>query len=229
MTIEIASVLCGGPGLQTPSGLFEEFDNRDNRLTPCQAYQQLLDRSRGDIQVLCHDDVTIHDPEWLARIESIFVGRPDCVAVGLGGATRLGSRDLGRKPWDIWQMARSGYASNQTDAEVHGERFTGDRRVAVLDAFILAVRVSWLRARNGWPVAHLTHHCLDTWLACEAARDRKEIWMTGASCTHHGGGSSTKPEYAQAKWLQGGSLESDHQSPHRWLAREYADCLPITL
>jgi hypothetical protein len=53
------------------------------------------------------------------------------------------------------------------------------------------------------------------------------VWMAGVSCTHHGGGTSTKPSYAQAKWLQGGSLESDHQKPHEWLYREFSDVLPI--
>jgi len=119
--------------------------------------------------------------------------------------------------------------SNQTDAQVHGERFTGCRRVAVLDAFLMAIRTDWLRSIGGWPTQHLTHHCLDLWLACEAARHNKEIWMTGVSCTHHGGGSSTKPIYKDAKWLQAGSMESDHILPHLWLYNEYRDVLPIII
>jgi hypothetical protein len=53
--------------------------------------------------------------------------------------------------------------------------------------------------------------------------------MVGASCTHHGGGTSTKPEYAKAKWLAGGTMEEDHQAPHRWLYEEYRDVLPISV
>lgn len=51
--------------------------------------------------------------------------------------------------------------------------------------------------------------------------------MTGVSCTHHGGGTSTKEVYRNAQWLRGGTLESDHQEPHRWLYAEYRDVLPL--
>lgn len=251
-TVEIASVVCGGMLLKAPIGKREyvnrlgqqckelvfaeppgfgsvavsQIDNIANLMTPCEAYQKVLDQTDADVLVMIHNDVTIHDPDWLARIMSLFEN-VDCVAAGLGGATSLGRPDLYRKPYNIWNMARGGYASNQTDAEVHGERFTGDRRVAVLDAFCMAVRVDWLRSRGGWPAGHISHHCLDLWLACEVARGGMEIWMTGASVTHHGGGASTKPVYAEAKWLQGGSLASDHQAPHRWLWDSYRDVLPV--
>lgn len=250
MTYEIATVLCGGPGPVLPGNpRVNIIDNQDNRRTPCQAYQQALDMTNTDVSVLIyvHDDVTVHDPDWMDRIigafkrqDAMMAGASDIVAVGLGGATALGNRDLYRTPYRIENMARRGYASDQSDAEVHGERFTGVRRVAVLDAFCMAVRTDWLRTRRtwgepgrgtafqfGWPTSRLTHHCLDLWLACEAARDHKEIWLVGASCTHHGGGSSTKEVYAQAPWLLGGSVQTDHTEPHLWLYNEYRDVLPV--
>ncbi len=229
MTSEIVSVLCGGPGPGLGlEKLWNIISNRDNARSPCAAYQQLLDACQSDVIIYIHDDVTIHDPDWLSRVMALFEN-PNCVAVGLGGATALGSRDLYRKPYNIWNMARRGYASNQTDAETHGQRFDGSRQVAVLDAFLMAVRVDWLRSRGGWPVEHLSHHCLDLWIACEAARTGREVWMVGVDCTHHGGGSSTTKEYAQAKWLQGGTMESDHQIPHRWLYEEYKDVMPVEI
>lgn len=231
MKLVIGVVNCGGSGLEYPRETAVSclaINNQDNRLTPCQAYQEILStESSAEVVVFAHDDLTIHDPEWLTRIESVFASRPECVAVGLGGATNLGRPDLYRKPWNIWNMARGGYTSNQTDAEVHGERFTEERRVAVLDAFCMAVRREWLIRRGGWPTAHLTHHCLDLWIACEAARTRGEVWMVGASCTHSGGGSSTKDAYAKAPWLLQGTREQDHRVPHFWLYNEYRDVLPI--
>ncbi len=229
MTVTVCSVQCSGPGFKQPiPGLTHyALDNRKNKRTPCQAYQRLLkEYADSDILIYVHDDLTIHDPEWLSRLTALFEN-PDCVAAGLGGATSLGRPDLYRKPWNIWNMARGGYASNQRDAEVHGERFTGDRRVAVLDAFLMAVRVEWLLNRGGWPVGHISHHCLDLWLACEAARDNREIWMAGVDCVHYGGGTSVTDKYAKAAWLQAGSIESDHVSPHLWLFDSYRDCLPI--
>lgn len=228
----IASVSCGGPGLVLPGCSFpiDSFDNKCNLFTPCEAYQQLFEaRDPGieeDILIYVHDDVTIHDADWLDRVLEPFA-RPDCVTVGLGGALSLGHPHLYKKPYRLQDMARGGYRSNQTDWQTHGERETGSCRVAVVDAFFMAVRRDFLLRVGGWPVEHLTHHCLDLWLACEAARHRKETWMVGVSVTHHGGGSSTKPAYREAKWLQGGTLEGDHRQPHRWLYETYRDVLPI--
>lgn len=229
MTTTITTVRCSGPGFRQPDPSLTVYglDNRKNKRTPCQAYQRLLKEfSSSDVIVYCHDDLTIHDPAWLSRLTALFEN-PECVAAGFGGATSLGRPDLYRKRFSIWNMARGGYASNQRDAEVHGERFTGDRQVAVLDAFCMAVRVEWLRNRGGWPVEHITFHCLDLWLACEAARDDKEIWMSGVDVLHSGGGTSVTEKYQSSAWLQGGNTGEDHLRPHVWLFENYRDCLPI--
>lgn len=245
MTGEFASVVCGAS--ENAERLYRSggrlFDNRNNYVPPSYAYQALLKETDKDILIYVHDDLEIFEP--VNRLMKLFLN-PNCVAAGLGGATRLGHPDLYKVPYRLINMARFGYASNQVDAEVHGERFTGERRVAVLDAFCMAVRVDWLRtvrasavvsgfsepirlADFGWPVSSLTHHCLDLWLACEAARDGKEIWMAGLECNHHGGGTSIKEVYREATWLQGGTLESDHAIPHRWLYENYSDVLPINV
>jgi GT2 family glycosyltransferase len=205
---------------------FHVYKNEGNKYSPCGCYQYLLEQSEADYLIYLHSDLTIHDPIWVEKLKAVC---ERSVACGFGGALGLGNKDLYRKPYDICNMARNHYRSNQTDAEVHGERFTGSCRVAVLDAFCMVVNVEWLRSIGGWPTKHLTHHCLDLWLACEAARHNKEIWMTGVSCTHHGGGTSTKKAYAEAKWLQGGTTKSDHGMPHKWLWDEYRDVLPIAL
>lgn len=229
MTSEIVSVLCGGPGLVIPNPIWfqNNFDNLNNQISPCAAYQKLLDSSESDVIIYVHDDVTIHDSDWHEHVMQCFTDRPECVTVGLGGALGLGNRDLYRKPYDIWNLARRSYMSNQTDWGTHGALLTETRRVAVLDAFFLAVRSDFIRALGGWPVARLTHHCLDLWLACEAARAAKETWAVAVSCTHHGGGSSTTRSYTDAGWLQGGTLALDHQIPHRWIWDSYRDVLPL--
>lgn len=232
MTFDIISVLCAGPGLKLP----EEspvlyIDNRDNRRTPCEAYQYGLEQSKADWLVYIHDDVTIHDTDWIRQTVGIssFFDRSEIAAIGLGGATSLGHPDLYKKPYDLPMMARGGYASNQTDWEVHGGHLDAPKRVAVLDAFFLAVRRDFINSCGGWPVDHLSHHCLDLYLACECARQGKETWAIPVSVTHHGGGTSTHEKYKSAKWLKGGSLETDHQEPHRWLFDSYSDVLPILL
>jgi len=51
----------------------------------------------------------------------------------------------------------------------------------------------------------------------------------GAECYHAGGGSSIKATYHEAKWLQGGSVASDHELPHRWIYDEFRDVLPVEI
>lgn len=234
MTYEVAAVACTGKGFETPQDdeavgtKLRWFDNRDNKFTPCEGYQNLLETSESDVIIYAHDDVSIRDSKWLERTLKPFEN-PNCIAVGFGGALSLGRPDLYRTPFVIQNMARGNYMSNQDDWEIHGKRETGTRRVAVLDAFLMAVRRDFLLSVGGWPVDNLTHHCLDLWLACEAARAGKEIYMVGCSVLHSGGGTSTNAIYATAEWKQGGTLESDHQAPHRWLAETYRDVLPITL
>ena len=233
MKSQTVTVLCGGPGLTLPekSPIVYQVLNQDNRKSPCESYQYALNDlkqfGQPDVLIYIHDDVTIHNPRWSEAVMAIFEETPNCVCVGLGGAPSLGHHDLYKRPYHLPDMARGGYVSNQTDWQIHGERETGAKRVAVVDAFFMAVRRDFLEQVGGWPVDHITHHCLDLWLGCEAARRKKEVWMLGVECTHHGGGTSVRDTYKQAKWLQGGTLESDHQLPHAWLYDEYRDVLPI--
>ena len=228
LTCEVVSVSCGDGAPELPKRHYKTWVMRNiaNSNSPCECYQSLLERSESDVTVFIHDDVKIFDESWPEAVLTLL-SQDEVVAVGLGGARGLGNKDLYRKPFDIRNMARVDYASNQEDAETHGKRFNGVRQVAVVDAFFMAVRTEWLRSRGGWPVKHLTHHCLDLWLACEATRAGKEIWMAGVSCLHRGGGTSVGESYARAKWLQGGTLERDHLLPHIWLFNEYRDVLPI--
>ena len=223
------SVLCGGPGPILPGADVTLIDNRDNLRSPRDCYQEALELCEADICIIMHDDVTVYAHDWHDRMMDVFDKHPDCVAVGLGGATGLGTDDLYKKPYDIRQMARINYCSNQTDAETHGKRFTGEKQVAILEAFFMAINTAWFRKRGGWKAAPITHHLADHYVACEAARSGKTLFMVGLDCLHSGGGSSTKDSYRNASWLQGKSLETDHQIPHVWLANEYRDILPIRI
>lgn len=244
VTHATVSVLCGGKGPELPPVCGESlvtFDNKENNLTPCEAYQYLFDdlRSQFDVIIYLHDDVTIYDPEWKDKILRLF-DNPQCVCAGFGGAPVLGQEGLYKRPYRISDMARSDYQSNQRDWNVHGGHLSGDLRVSVVDAFAMAIRTDFIVWCGGWPVNRLSHHCLDLWMGCEAARAGKEVWVTDVDCMHWGGGTSTKPVYRDAAWLLGedgyanrklggkkGDLVSDHEVPHKWLWEEYRDVLPI--
>lgn len=235
MTHEIISVLCGGTGFSAPgiSDNFRQYDNRYNQYPPRHFYQAALMTSKADVLIYAHDDVKIHDKDWLERVMEPFED-VNTVAVGLGGATSLGTEDLYRKPFDINEMRRGGYMSNQDDWQVHGIHETGKKQVVVLDAFFMAVRRGFLLAcpkgsqTIGWPIK-LTHHCLDLWLACEAAQYEYKTYMVGVSCIHQGGGTSAKPIYEKAPWLQGALTSIDHHQPHKWLYSRYAHVMPLRL
>jgi len=256
VTFDISTVICGDSRPKWPG--FEEHveegrviwgANGANEFSPCQMYQGALDTTKADIIIYMHNDLEINDPDWLDKVLHIFqisdaVAPKDgrVVAVGLGGALALGNMDLYRKSFDIRNMARRRYASNQDDAEFHGERFTEVRRVAVIEQFFMAIRTDWLRKRltrkvatkaspydyeMGWPTTKLFHHGLDMWVACEAARSGDRIYMNGISCHHHGGGVSVSESYNKAKWLGGRTPAEEHRDSHLWLANQYTDVLPI--
>ena len=203
------------------------FVNWNNILSPAMCYDSILEVCTADVVMYLHSDLSIRDEYWKDRVMAEFLTDDDVVAVGLGGATGLGNLDLYRKPYEIMNMVRRNYYSNQVDAEVHGTRFTEVKRVAVLDAFFMAIRTDWLRSIGGWPTKHLTHHCLDLWLACEAARAHKKTMMVGVACHHAGGGVSVTEAYQKARWLQGDTPEMDHYLPHHWIWDSYRDVLPL--
>ena len=112
MTHEVVSVICSGSNLT--SHIDRIIDNTGNYFAPCVAYEKLLRTSTPDIIIYIHDDVTIHDSNWLERVIDCFdvpmYPSENTVAVGLGGATQLGNGNLYRKPYNIMNMARYGYA-----------------------------------------------------------------------------------------------------------------------
>lgn len=230
VTSEIVSIKAKGPGFKAPKVggyLCESFiHNKGNKLPPSVLLRNYTDHCGSDVIMFVHDDVTIHSEDWHQQAMYKFLCAPNVGVVGFGGALGLGDPDLYKRPYDMQDMARVSYMSNQTDWHAHGQALYEPKRVAVLDAFFMAVRRDFLMAAGNWPT-ELTHHCLDLWLACEAARHKVETWIVPVSVTHHGGGTSTKKAYQDAKWVQGGSTEQDHIRPHRWIYNKYRDVLPL--
>lgn len=191
------------------------------------AYHQLWQAHKSEyIQVYIHDDVSIHDANWLERVCCEMM-EPSVAIVGLGGATGIGDPDLYKTPYMLKQLARTGYASNQSDWEVHGDREEDERKVAVVDGFFMAVRGTFLNEVGGWSWIQSNFHCYDLALCLEAYRRGWEVRTVGVACTHHGGGTSTTRAYAQWCKDQGTTMEDEHRNPHRWLYEEYRDLLPM--
>lgn len=197
------------------------------KVGPVGCLQVAYESSNADILALIHDDVVIHEPGWDARVLREF-SDPTIGVVGFGGATGLADDDIYRTPYRLQQLARHGYASNVDDAEVHGERFAGEKDVAVLDGFCLIVRRELLDKMGGWPTQHLKFHMYDAALACYAKRFGYRTRLVGVRCHHHGGQTSCRTEYHE--WLKREFNTTDaevHRVAHEWIASEFRDVLPI--
>lgn len=187
------------------------------------AYRQTIEPT---ILAYMHDDVTIHDEEWKNRIEAEFAD-PKVAIVGMGGALGMGTPEIYKRPYEIWQLQRIDYYSNQTDWQVHGKLETGARDVAVVDGFFMAVRRSFLDEIGGWSWMQTRFHCYDLALCLMVHRRGWKVRMVGVNCTHHGGKTSTSAEYKEWLEAQGTNQADDHSVPHKWLYDEFRDVLPL--
>ena len=136
-----------------------------------------------------------------------FIDDPQTAVVGFGGALWHGLPELYKVPYQLQQLQRGQYRSNVDDAEVHGERFTGRCRVAVLDGFALAVRRSFLDRIGGFAkisAMGIDFINYDYTICALARRYGYKIRMVGVRCHHRGGVTSTKlgidwqPSYVRA-------------------------------
>lgn len=191
------------------------------------AYQKGYETNRtsDDILAFIHDDVQMLEP-FADRVEAEFAD-PKVAIVGLGGAKGIGTDDLYRTPYKIQQLQRIDYMSNQTDAEIHGKRFTGACDVAVVDGFFMAVRTSFLDEIGGFKWFPHRFHCYDVALGLMAHRHGYKVRIVGVSCTHHGGGTSTTADYVQDCKDRGTSVAAEHTEPHLWMYDEFRAELPL--
>lgn len=186
---------------------------------------------KGEYTAFFHDDIEIHDQDWVERVENFFAAQPRCGMVGFGGAAGLGTADIYKHPYDLHQMARLDFMSNMVDAEQHGRRITEPEQGVVLDGFAQIIRKTAYEEVGGWETIlkmEITFHMYDAAMACLLARKGWEVWVLPVSCTHHGGRTSTTPEYDA--WLRKQGVHGDsevHQKAHRIVYKEFRDVLPL--
>lgn len=211
------------PGILEATGFSAAMWNGDEGVVP--TFQRIYKDTIPSIIGYIHNDVSIHEQGWETRIEAEFAD-PKVAIVGMGGASGIGLPEIYKRPYEIWQLQRIDYYSNQTDWQVHGKRETGARDVAVVDGFFMAVRRSFLDEIGGWSWMGTRYHCYDLALCLMAHRRGWKVRMVGVHCTHHGGGTSTSAEYKAWLESQGTNQADDHSVPHRWLYDSFRDVLP---
>jgi hypothetical protein len=191
-------------------------------LTKCDVAWRHTD---ADVIAYFHSDLHVLEKDWDQRVLAEF--EDDSVAVvGFVGATQLGHPDIYKVPYDFRQLARGDVWSNLTDAEVHGQRETGTRCVAVVDSCAVIVRRKLLVRLDGWPVKRYPNssHCSDLWICLSALRLNCNIRMVGISCVHRSGGKGE----AGTTWLDArGGDAAMHQDAHRLIYSDFKTILPV--
>ncbi len=201
-------------------------DNSETNRGVLASMQEGYEKAGQDIIALLHDDVDITEENWDTRVEAEFAD-PSVGVVGFGGALHHGDPDIYKVPYYLQQLGRSYYRSNTTDAESHGERFTGSCDVATLDGFALIVRKELLDKAGGFPVDRMTFHSYDYWVCCMAHRLGYRVRVVGVKCHHSGGKTSTTPAYQE--WIKKTHGKTDvqvHEESHRYIYDEFFDVLP---
>jgi GT2 family glycosyltransferase len=180
------------------------------------AYQQIFETTTQDIIGFVHDDLVCLETDWDIRVTREFID-PRIGLVGFGGALGAGDPDMYKKPYELRQLARRNFMSNLREANVHGERFTGERDVSVLDGFALFVRRELLVKAGGWPMGTpIDYVGYDMWLCCMARRLGYKIRLVGVACDHIGGKSTGLNK----------NLEVDFEGAHRYIFDHFMDVLP---
>lgn len=174
-----------------------------------------------DILAFIHDDVIIRESGWQERVLKEFAD-PEVGLVGFGGALGHGTAGLYKEPYDHRQLARDHYMSNVDDAEVHGERFSGSRDVAVLEGYALIFRREVLEKSGGWPVGKIEYVGYDYWSSCITRRLGYRIRVCGIRCHHLGGRTYIDKGFGrrQGHWER-------YLDAHRYIYQEFADVLPF--
>jgi len=188
---------------------------------------QALDRG---FKIICfmHDDVNLLEWRWDRKLYRAFWDLPKAGLIGLGGAQGLGHPDIYQKPYELDDLVRHRFASNMSDAEVHGDRIHKRQRSAVLDGFFMAFRAECLKDVEAfnWDLPG-PHHCYDTVACLEAIRAGWQVWTLPLACRHLGGRTALDPRYTA--WLKRKKKTDQdfHRLNHQWVYENYRDVLPI--
>ena len=179
-----------------------------------------------------HSDVEIYNDEWGFWVDRHFKLHPKCGLIGFGGALALGSPDIYKTPYNLMQLLRYNYYSQQSDHEIHGYLLTKPLQVAVLDGFAMIFRREAYEAMGGWEDAiknGLTFHCYDTWACCRMTELGWEVWVIPIYCWHRGGETSTSDAYNNWLASKGTADHIVHESAHRVIYDRFRNVLPLRI
>lgn len=189
---------------------------------------------QAEVIACLHDDLLLTEEGWDAKLLAHFDMYPDCGLAGFGGAWGLGDTTAGQGTYRPTWLVRRGFMSNMKDAEVHGTRVTGPRRIACLDGFSQVFRRDFLRARlslsrHSWELLHtpamysgegtlfdlmqswgVMHHAYDAATGAFAKDLGWDTWLLPFAC-HHKGGQTAVGDSKYSEWAQTQAMGGDQR------------------
>lgn len=204
---------------------FHNFLGHREAVTIARGYKEVKE---ADILGFLHDDTLIHEPGWDQRVLEEF-NDPNVAVVGFGGGLAQGHPDIYKIPYELVQLGRSYYISNDDYAEKHGYRFAGSCDIAVLDSLVMFIRREFLDSLGGWPQDFPPNHCLDHWICLSAHKHGRKVRFVGVKAFHKGGQTTVanRDYHAWTQTTEWGSDVQMHIQAHRMIYDQFRGVLPV--
>jgi GT2 family glycosyltransferase len=185
---------------------------------------------KSDFIFYSHSDVIMQEQDWDVKLLKYLTEISAVGVIGFGGAKGIGSPELYKEPYVIWQLVRTGFFSNMQDAEIHGRRMINEiEPCAVLDGFSLIVNTKLLEETNGFDEENYPiHHMYDNDICLESIKHGYFNFVLNIKCHHKGGITATRGDYD--KWLRNQGIEGDseiHRKAHENFYEKWRGFIPL--
>lgn len=125
--------------------VIEKINNGDKSLS--QVYNEILDESKHDIVVFCHDDIEFDTNRWGEKLLKIFDKNPEYGIIGVAGTTDL----IDGRWWTI-KKSMNGIVSHKHEGKKWTNNYSEDfnnniKEVVVIDGLFICVNKTKLKHR----------------------------------------------------------------------------------
>lgn len=125
--------------------IIEKINNGEKSLT--QVYNEILDESKHDIIVFCHDDIEFDTNNWGEKLMKLFEKNSDYGILGVAGTT-----DLVDGQWWSLKKSSTGIVNHKIDGKKWESKFSESqndfiKQVVVLDGLFIAIDKTKIKHR----------------------------------------------------------------------------------
>ncbi len=125
--------------------VIEKINNGDKSLS--QVYNEILDESKHDIVVFCHDDIEFDTNKWGDKLIKIFEKNPEYGIIGVAGTT-----DLVDGRWWTIKKSMNGIVSHKHEGKKWTNNYSEDfnnkiKEVVIVDGLFICINKSKIKHR----------------------------------------------------------------------------------